>query len=719
MTDSREFEFLIKGMHCAEEVAMLKKELGKLVDVDSQLEFDILNRRLKIRDVDVGLSESELIKAVSRTGMTASQWTAEIRDSNQSLVGNIQVLVSGLSGIFLLLALGLKLYSRGQEDGENSWDAHVLFFLFSITFGLALVIPKAWLAARNLKPDMYLLMAVAVVGAVIIGEWFEAAMISFLFSVSLMLESWSVERARKAISKLMELTPVLARRKRTDGTTEEVEASEIEVGELLVIQPGEKIAIDGRIINGSSEVDQATITGESLPVEKNSGDEVFAGTVNGNGLLEIKTTKSADQTVLANIIRLMREAQSKRAQSEKWVEKFARFYTPIVMALALATFLFPPLFDSQWSVWFYRSLVLLVIACPCALVISTPVCIVAGLATAARNGILIKGGVYVEVPATLSAIAMDKTGTLTMGQPSVVEIIPSSSHSDIEVLRRIAALESHSQHPLAGAVLREASRRDLELPIVEQFEIIPGKGACGIIDGVRYWIGSPRLLREMGLEQDLAIPSLSSLQGSGQTLIVLGNEHHACGVITLADKIRPDAINAIEKIHSRGVRPVVLLTGDNLLTAENIGAQAGIDQVFAELLPDEKVTQVERLVEAHGRVAMVGDGINDGPALGRATLGIAMAGIGSDVAIEAADITLISDDLQKIPWLIDHSRKVLGIIRQNIYFALGVKSMLVLLTLIGYSSLWAAVVGDMGTSLVVIFNGLRILEKPTAIQEAG
>jgi Cd2+/Zn2+-exporting ATPase len=508
----------------------------------------------------------------------------------------------------------------------------------------------------------------------------------------------------------MDLTPPAARRLAADGSEEQVPPDRVSVGELFSVRPGERMPLDGRVVRGTSDVNQAPITGESLPVPKSAGEEVFAGTINGDGALTIECTKAAGDTTLAHIIRLVGEAQSRRAPSEQWVEKFARVYTPAVMAIALSVLLIPPLFfGGAWLDWFYRSLVLLVIACPCALVISTPVSIVAALAAAARNGVLIKGGLYVEAPARLEAIALDKTGTLTEGKPTVVQVVPLGGHDEQELLERGAALAARGTHPLARAIMAYARQRRVAIRPAEEYQITQGKGATGRFNGQEYWLGSRRYLAERGQETEEVLQRLELLAKAGRTVVAIGNASHVCGLIALADTVRPGARETLQSLRDAGVKHIVMLTGDNQETADAIARETGVDEIHAELLPADKVTAVEALVAKYGQVAMVGDGVNDAPALGRATLGIAMGAAGSDAAIETADIALMSDDLSKIPWLIRHSRRTLAVIRQNIGFSLSVKALFVVLTLAGYASLWAAIAADMGASLLVIFNGLRLL----------
>jgi Cd2+/Zn2+-exporting ATPase len=528
--------------------------------------------------------------------------------------------------------------------------------------------------------------------------------------VSLLLESWSVGRARRAIAALMDLAPETAHVLNADGSTKEVSPQDVPLGAAFLVKPGERIPLDGRVIDGASDVNQAPITGESQPVAKSPGEDVFAGTINGDGALKIESTRAAGDTTLARIIRMVGDAQAKRGPSEQWVEKFARVYTPTVMLLALAIFLVPPLsFGGQWADWFYRALVLLVIACPCALVISTPVSIVAGIASAARNGVLVKGGVFLEAPAHLRAIAFDKTGTLTAGRPKVVEVVPLSGHSERELIERAAAMEQHSEHPIARAVLEYAETHHFLPAPADDFQVLQGKGARATFDGREFWLGSHRYLEERGQETPEIHEQLETMSGRGQTVVVFGNANHVCGLISLADEVRPGAAAALRELRAAGIEHLIMLTGDNRPTAEAMAAKAGVDQVEAELLPEDKVTAIEALVGKYQHVAMIGDGVNDAPALARASVGIAMGAAGTDAAIETADIALMSDDLSKLPWLIRHSRRVLGVVRQNIAFSLAVKLAFVVLTFAGISSLWGAIAADMGASLLVIANGLRLL----------
>ena len=462
---------------------------------------------------------------------------------------------------------------------------------------------------------------------------------------------------------------------------------------------------------GASEVDQAPITGESAPVAKAPGAEVFAGTINGDGAVEVRATRPAGDTTLARILRLVEEAQARRSPSERWVERFARVYTPAVMLIALAIFLGPPLAaGAAWSAWFYRALVVLVIGCPCALVISTPVSVVASLAAAARRGVLIKAGAFVETPARLRAMAFDKTGTLTRGTPSLVEVVPLDGHSEAELLARAAALEARSAHPLARAITAQARARRIDVRPAADTQVLPGKGIRGTVGGVAYWLGSHRYLEERGQEVPEVHRRLEEMAAGGRTVVAVGNDRHVCGLLAVADALRPEASAAVAALRRQGLEHLVMLTGDNRPTAAAIAAEVGgIEEVRAELLPVDKVAAVEELVRRYGEVAMVGDGVNDAPAMARSGLGIAMGAAGSDAAIETADVALMSDDLGRLPWLVDHSRRTVRVIRTNVAFALAVKVAVFALAAAGMATLWMAIAADMGASLLVTANALRLL----------
>ena len=721
-TDHRDpVSFRIHGMDCAEEVAVLKQALGPLVGGEECLSFDALRGKLTVRAE--GVAPAAIRDAVADTGMKAETWN----DADQAGEGTnrqrrLQRLVTAASGLLTAIGFGVHAWlaggigaalgSEGLSVTEGVPVAARACYFAAIVTGGWFIFPKAWFALLRLRPDMNLLMTVAVSGAVGIGEWFEAATVAFLFAVSNALESWSVGRARRAVEALMDLSPTMARVQDADGGEREVPAEDVDVGAQFVVRPGEKVPLDGTVVAGRSEVNQAPITGESVPVAKEAGDLVLAGTINGSGALEARSTRPAGETTLAKMIRLVEEARSRRAPSEQWVERFARVYTPAVMALALLVAVLPPLLAGQsWGTWFYRALVLLVIACPCALVISTPVSIVAALAAAARNGVLVKAGAYIEAPARLDAIAFDKTGTLTRGEPEVVEVVPLGDHSEQELLERAAALEARSEHPLAEAILRYANEGGVEIRPAADVQSIPGKGVAGRHAGELFWLGSHRYLEERGQETPAVHDRLEAMSSAGRTVVVVGNDDHVCGLFAISDGLRAEALEALTELRRLGIEQQVMLTGDNEGTARAIAAELGLAEVRAELLPADKVEAVERLVATGGDVAMIGDGVNDAPAMARATLGIAMGSAGTDAAIESADIALMSDDLRKLPWLVHHSRRTLRVVRQNIAFALGVKVVVFLLASLGMATLWMAIAADMGASLLVIGNGLRLLQR--------
>lgn len=715
--------YRIRGMDCAEEVAVLKRELGPLVGGEDRLSFDILKAKMTVAAAPEEISEQEILKAVARTGMGAQVWKegSEAAEPDGIWQRWGRTALTGLSGLATLAGFLTHASIAGgfveAVGSEGAGLAHAVplaaraLYAIAILAGLWTVLPKAWFALRRLRPDMNLLMAVAVIGAVWIGEWFEGATVAFLFALSLALESWSVGRARRAVAALMDLAPQMARIRLPDGGEEEVPAEQVAVGTVFVVKPGERLPLDGRVVSGTSAVNQAPITGESVPADKAEGAEVFAGTINGDGALEVQSTRRAEDSTLAHIIRMVEEAQSRRAPSEQWVDRFARIYTPAVMALALAVLVVPPLFfGGSWGDWIYRALVLLVIACPCALVISTPVSIVAALTAAARNGVLVKGGLFIEIPARLRAVALDKTGTLTQGRPAVVEVVPLSDHDERGLLEKVAALEARSEHPLARAILAFAKDRGVEVPPADDFKILQGKGATGRIGGKEYWLGSHRYLEERGQETPAIHNTLEVMSQGGRTVVVVGTQDHVCGLIAIADPVRSESREAVQALRQAGIREIVMLTGDNQDTARAIAQQSGIGDFQAEMLPADKVKAIEDLVARFGQVAMIGDGVNDAPAMARATLSVAMGAAGSDAAIETADVALMSDDLGKLPWLIQHSRRTLRVIRQNITFSLLVKAVFVVLTFAGHASIWAAIAADMGASLLVIFNGLRLLK---------
>lgn len=710
-------QFRIHGMDCADEVALLKRALVPVVGAAGRLQFDILRGKMTVTAGEPAVDAERIVREVARTGLRAEIWSEQPAVQKGS-GRNIRTALTTACGVLTGAAFGYHasqsgfmgaLGSEGAGQAEAVPVLSMLMYAAGIIAGGWHIAPRAWLAARRLRPDMNLLMTIAVIGAAAIGEWFEAATVTFLFAVSLALEAWSVGRARRAVEALLAIAPPTARVLAADGTQSEVPAAQVLAGTRILAKPGDRIALDGTVRKGSSQVNQAPITGESLPVEKAPGADVFAGTINGSGALEIEVTRVAGETTLAQIIRMVGEAQSKRAPAEQWVDRFALVYTPVIFAMAVAIAVVPPLFGGDLSEWIYRALVLLVIGCPCALVISTPVSIVASLASAARNGVLVKGGAFIEAPAKLRVVALDKTGTLTEGRPKVVEVTALGTHTEDELLRAATAIEAHSDHPLARAIVEFAKARGVSAPAATEVRAVDGRGVTAHYDGRQYWLGSHRYLEELGQETPSVHDQLEAMSAPGRTAVIVGTDDHVCGFFGLADAVRPESIAALQDMRDAGVEHLVMLTGDNRATADNIARVTGVDDVRAELLPADKVAAVEGLVQRYGTVAMIGDGVNDAPAMGRATIGIAMGAAGSDAAIEAADIALMSDDLSKLPWLIRHSRRTLGIIRQNVVLSIGVKVVFLALTLFGSASLWSAIAADMGVSLIVVANALRLL----------
>lgn len=719
--------YRILGLDCAEEVAVLKSALHGIPGI-AALSFDVLNGKMTVVCAPEGCEPAAIVSAVASTGMRAIPWqdrTPEAGGGFWQKRGRVLMLVASgcLTAAGLLvhwLLHGNLLHALSAGGKEHIFPpAVVLLYAAGAVAGAWFIAPKAFAAARRLRPDMNLLMTVAVIGAAAIGEWFEAAAVTFLFSLSLVLESWSVGRARRAISSLMDLSPTMARYIcPQDGDIMEKPVEEVPLGAIVLVRPGEKVPLDGVVTKGETTINQAPITGESLPIAKKEGDDVFAGTINEEGAFEFKSTKVASDSTLARIIHMVEEAQSRRSKSEQWVDTFARYYTPAMMVFALAIAVLPPLVaGGQWGLWFYQALVMLVIACPCALVISTPVSVVAGLASAARAGVLIKGGMFLEIPSKLRALALDKTGTLTYGVPEVESIYSFNGHTDDEVLSRAASLESESGHPIARAILREAARRGITVLPAEGLHDIKGRGSEARIKDKAYWIGSHRFMHEKGAEMPETHESAVRIEDAAHTLVALGSDSHVCGLFGISDRVRETAALSVKAMREAGIEHVIMLTGDNQATAAAIAAATGITEYQAELLPEDKVSAIEQLVKKYTHVAMIGDGVNDAPALAASSLGIAMGATGTDAAIETADIALMSDDLSRIPWLICHSRRVLLVIRQNIAFALGVKGVFMVLAMLQMATLWMAIAADMGASLLVVFNALKLLNDGKLFQK--
>jgi Zn2+/Cd2+-exporting ATPase len=611
----------------------------------------------------------------------------------------------------LFIVLG---YVSQLTSGEDSSQTVIAFLAAILTGGYSLF--KVGL--KNLVKwqfDMKTLMTIAIIGAAIIGEWSEGAVVVILFAISEALEKYSMDKARASIRSLMDIAPKEALIKRNDKEML-IHVEDIIVGDVMLVKPGQKIAMDGLVIKGNSSVNQAAITGESVPVEKQANDEVFAGTLNEEGMLEVQVTKHVDDTTIAKIIHLVEEAQAERAPSQAFVDRFAKYYTPIIMIVAVLVAIIPPLLlSADWSEWIYQGLAVLVVGCPCALVVSTPVSIVTAIGNAARNGVLIKGGIYLEETGALKAIAFDKTGTLTKGVPVVTDLEVISDVADRNhLLTIIAALEYCSQHPLAASIIKLADQEGLPFKGVEvtEFSSLTGKGIKGTIEGMTYFIGSPKWIEELlnnGFNQAIQ-KQILKLQNQGKTVMVICADQEINALIAVADEVRDTSHSVIQKLHHLGIKKTIMLTGDNKGTANAIGSQVGVSEVQAELLPQDKLDFIKQLRQEYGKVAMVGDGINDAPALAAATVGVAMGGAGTDTALETADIALMGDDLRKLPFTIKLSRKALQIIKQNITFSIAIKLIALLLVIPGWLTLWIAIFADMGATIIVTLNSLRLLK---------
>lgn len=707
--------FRVRGLDCAEEVRLLERAVGPLVGGREHLAFDVLHGRMAVLESASPVTVEAILKAVREVGLDA-----EVDRGGRTLEDAIprhQVWLTAASGGFWIAGILWHLATTGFFATLNLLAGHADatipapewgLFLLSVLTGLVLLAPRAWNALRSWRPDMYLLVTVAAVGAIVIDELFEAAAVVFLFALSLLLERWSVDRARRAIEALLDLAPPTARLVGPDGERE-VPAESVAPGSRIRVLAGERIPLDGVVRAGRSAVDQAPITGESMPVEKGPGDPVYAGTILVEGTLELETTRPASDTVLARIVRMVEEARTRRTTSERWVDRFARIYTPAVMVAALLLFIVPVAAGAPVEPWLYRALVLLVVACPCALVISTPVSVVSALAASARHGVLVKGGTHLETAARIQAVAFDKTGTLTLGRPTLVAVVPAPGVSEDELLATAGALEAQSVHPLARAIVAGVKERGVAIPEAREVITIPGRGLEGRLGEAVAWLGSPRFAAERGANLGPLEAELARLEDEGRTVVVVGAGDRVLGLLGLFDVPRPEARAALAALHRLGVARLVMLTGDHRRTAEALARELGLDEVRAELLPEDKVTAVRTLARERAPVAMVGDGVNDAPAMAEAQLAVAMGAIGTDVAIETADVALMTDRLDRLPWLVAHGRRMLATIRTNVAFALGVKAVFVALALLGYAVLWLAVAADVGATLVVVAWALRLL----------
>lgn len=689
----------IMQMDCPTEETLIRKKLADMSSV-KQMDFNLMQRVLTIVHAPNALDS--ILEAVRSLG-----FHPEAQDASGQLSA---ALVPKKPWWPLALAGVAAVASEMASWMGASGTVSAALALLAVCASGFTTYKKGWVAIRHRNLNINALMSIAVTGALLLKQWPEAAMVMVLFSIAELIEAKSLDRARHAIAGLLQLTPAKATVQQTDGSWREIDASAVTVGSVVRVKPGERIGLDGKIISGSSTVNQAPITGESLPVDKAEGDVVFAGTINTSGSFDYRVTAVASNTTLARIIHAVEQAQGAKAPTQRFVDQFARIYTPILFAIAVTVAVLPPLLSGGgWQDWIYKALVLLVIACPCALVISTPVTIVSGLAAAARHGILIKGGAYLEEGRKLTWLALDKTGTITHGKPVQTDF-ELRADIDLERCRCLAAsLAGRSDHPVSQAVVQAAEKEGITHESVEAFEALPGRGVSGVIAGKKYSLGNHRLIHELDRCSPALEARLDELERQGKTVIILMDDQQVLALFAVADTVKESSRAAIAELQRLGIK-TVMLTGDNPHTADAIAKQVGIDQVRGNQLPDDKLKAVEAF-EAEGTVGMVGDGINDAPALARASIGFAMGAMGTDTAIETADVALMDDDLRKIPTFVRLSMATRSILLQNITFALGIKTVFLALTLMGFGTMWMAVFADVGASLLVVANGMRLLRK--------
>ncbi|CAI6087558.1 heavy metal translocating P-type ATPase [Cohnella sp. JJ-181] len=699
-------EYLVQGMDCSACAVTIERAVGRAAGV-RHVQVNYSTGKMKVATVSPADGD-RLPEIVKKLGYTLQQVekpgrsrTYKIKDADKAPKDRSATNIMAWSGVLLLLGF-IGRYTQASDILIN------LLLAVSIVIGGYKPAKSAFYAVKSRSLDMNVLMTVAILGAAAIGEWLEGATVVWLFAWGNLLQTKSIDKTRSSIRSLLDLTPPEANVKRGADIVR-LPVGEVSVGQFIVVRPGEKIPLDGEVVLGTSSVNQASITGESIPVDKEAGDTVFAGTLNGQGLLEIRVTKLAEDTTISKIIEMVETAQEQKAPTEAFADRFARIYTPIVFIAALLVMVVPPVFGvGTWAEWFYRGLELLVIACPCALVISTPVAVVSAIGNAASNGILIKGGAHLEMAGKISAIAFDKTGTLTEGKPNVTHVRALRGLED-ELLSIASALEAHSTHPIAKAVVAYAQARGIPAKQGGAFRNIVGKGVAAVIDHTAYYAGNAKLFEELQVPVGSLAGEIASLQAKGNTIVLIGSSEWILGFVAVADTVRPTSVGALTRLRQAGVRQVVMLTGDNEGTAQHMASVTGVTRYYAELMPEDKVTAIQQLQSERYKVAMVGDGINDAPALATADLGIAMGGAGNDTAMETADVVLMADNLEKLPHLVHLSRSTVRIVKQNIWFSLIVKAAALTLIFPGLLTLWMAVLSDTGAAILVILNSMRLM----------
>ncbi len=695
-----ESTFRVEGMDCREEVALIERRFKHLPGLEG-FHADLMGQRLHVKYDAAKLSTGAIASAVADAGMRAWLEHEEPLPRGGRAERTRTILLASAAGWF---AAGLLL------DLLNAGQWLVPFcFAASVASGVPLTARKAWVALRHRALDINVLMLIAAAGAIALGQWSEAAAVVFLFALAQMLEAKTLERARNAVRALIDLAPTEVTVRDADSERR-VPVDMVAPGSIIVVRPGEKLPLDGEVVEGRSAVNQAPVTGESIPVDKEPGDEVFAGSINGRGALEIRVTRLRRDTTLARIIHLVERAQAQRAPAQTFVERFARIYTPAVIALAIVIALVPPLVaGGAWEPWIYRALVLLVVSCPCALVISTPVSIVAALAGAARKGVLIKGGSHLERAGQVRCVAFDKTGTFTRGTPEVIGVRPLSGASAETIVSLAASVERRSEHPIAEAIVRYAADNAIPIAPGGSVSALAGLGAEGRVDGAQVLLGNHRLFEERQLCYPELHAHVEALTASGRTPVIVARDRQPIGLIAVADRPRETSRDTVDLLRAQGIDAVVMLTGDAEGTARAIAEEIGVDEYRAELLPQDKVAAVEELRRRYGSVAMVGDGVNDAPALASADVGIAMGAAGSDAALETADVALMADELLKIPYALRLSRAALRNIKMNLAISLLMKAAFVVAAVAGVATLWMAILADTGASVIVVANALRLL----------
>jgi Cd2+/Zn2+-exporting ATPase len=719
--------FLIQKMDCPTEEKLIRDHFKGMAGIDA-MQFNLMARELTVQHrlsstqpIVSGLKKLDLAPLVKSDSLrTAADLDPGVEPADLSGDYRISPFKWTLMAISGVTAIGAEVVAW-TTGAEGSWPVIALALVAIATGGMD-TLKKGWIALRHFSLNMNFLMSLAVIGAALIGQWPEAAVVIFLFAAAEMIEALSLDRARNAIKGLMALTPDMAT---VQGEGEgdhwrAMPAIEVKPGAIVRVKPGERVPLDGVLLAGQTSINQAPITGESMPVEKQPGDTVFAGTINERGAFDCRVTAVQADSTLSRIIKSVQQAQGERAPTQRFVDQFALYYIPAVVAMALIVgFVVPLVLQADFQPWLYKALVLLVIACPCALVISTPVTVVSGLAAGARRGILIKGGVYLEQGRKLKALALDKTGTITLGQPSVtdVEVVAVVDVGDQAMWMRFAAsLSNRSDHPVSTAVVAHWNGLGLHVPLfdVQDVEALAGRGVKGSIDGATFYLGNHRLIHELGICGPDLEARLEQLEAEGKTVVLLSSATAPLMIVAVADTIRASSAAAIARIQAMNVH-VIMLTGDNPHTAQAIAAKVGIADARGNLLPSDKLAAINNLVVTHGYVGMVGDGINDAPALAKADIGFAMGAAGTDTALETADVALMDDDLGKLAEFLALSRRTSAILMQNIVLALGIKAVFLVLALTGQATLWMAVFADMGASLLVVANGLRLL-RPAAMR---